>query len=57
MMLMLTGSYSSGEGTLNKGDLGEGGEGGRGRHEWIESPSLPRPHLQKGEKLLKAQEG
>ena len=56
-MLMLTGSYSSGEGTLNKGDLGKGGEGGRGRHEWIESPSLPRPHLQKGEKLLKAQEG
>ena len=57
MMFMLTGSYSSCEGTLNKGDLGKGGEGGRGRHEWIESPSLSRPHLQNDEKLVKAQEG
>ena len=56
-MFSLTSSYSSGEGTLNKGDLGKGGEGGRGRHEWIESPSLSRPHLQNDEKLVKAQEG
>ena len=53
-MFMLTGSYSSGEGTLNKSNLGKGGERGRGRRKWIESPSLPRPHLQKREILVKS---
>ena len=49
MMFMLTGSYSSGEGALSKGDFGKVAEGGGWGHKWPECLSFPLPHLdQKG---------
>ena len=49
MMFMLTGSYSSGEGALSKGDFGEVAEGGGWGHKWPECLSLPLPHLDQKE--------